>query len=403
MFAYTSDNREFMSHMKKLSLSILGTFIAFSSYSQTLKSVTEAPDANYTPRNIWVGMEPGGGAKEQALNVGGKVKLLGASQSYTIDIDANQPTIYRSGVPTAGYPFNNYDNLILQAGIQDRDILFVTGLNPAARMVIKGNGSVGIGTSTPATMLDIATKTDVYGLNIGDNNNSSLKIAGTASGVNGYGLLQTFVNATTPGGSLVFQREGGKVGIGIGNPQFALHTVSFNNTGVVSALLWGQYYGAAVATASTSASHYAFQVMANVTSTGVPGAGGNKSLFYVRADGNVGIGTTDPGSFKLAVEGTLGARRVKVTQQPIWADFVFHEHYQLPSLQLLEEYIKQHRHLPDIPTESEVRENGIDIGDMNAKLLQKIEELTLYIIELNKKNQVLEQRMSEMEQHTKCR
>lgn len=384
--------------MKKLSLSVLGALLVLSANSQTLKSVTEATNGNYTPKNVWIGMVPLVDVTEQALNIGGKIKLIGASQSYTTGTDANQPTIYRSGPPIGAYPFNTFDHLILQAGMQEKDILFVTGLNPVERMVVKGTGNVGIGTSTPVAMLDIATTTNVYGFKIGDNSNSNLRIAGTAGGAAGYGLLQTFVNGTTPGGNLVFQRDGGKVGIGVANPQCTLHTASFNNTGTASAFLWGQYYGAVISTASTSAAHYAFQVVANQTSTGVPASGGANSLFYVRADGNVGIGTTNPGSYKLAVEGLLGARRIKVTQQT-WADFVFHEQYQLPSLQMLEAYIKQHQHLPDIPTEKEVSEHGIDIGDMNAKLLQKIEELTLYIIDLNKKNQALEQRMSEMEQH----
>lgn len=101
--------------------------------------------------------------------------------------------------------------------------------------------------------------------------------------------------------------------------------------------------------------------------------------------GNVGIGTTDPGSYKLAVEGTIGARRVKVTQST-WADFVFEPDYQLPSLSELETYIKTNKHLPDVPSAAEVTKDGLDVGEMNKILLQKIEELTLHLIELEKKN-----------------
>ncbi|HEU4555607.1 MAG TPA: hypothetical protein VFS25_22365 [Chitinophaga sp.] len=109
--------------------------------------------------------------------------------------------------------------------------------------------------------------------------------------------------------------------------------------------------------------------------------------------GNIGIGTVTPGSYKLAVEGTIGARKVKVTQSS-WADFVFAPGYSLPSLQEVEKYIITHRHLPDIPTAAEVQQDGQDLGEMNKKLLQKVEELTLYIIQLEKKNNAMEQQQN---------
>ncbi|TWF40505.1 hypothetical protein FHW36_104187 [Chitinophaga polysaccharea] len=101
--------------------------------------------------------------------------------------------------------------------------------------------------------------------------------------------------------------------------------------------------------------------------------------------GNVGIGTLTPGSCKLAVEGTIGARKVKVTQGT-WADFVFQPDYTLPPLSDVEAFIKENKHLPDIPTKKEVEKEGLDLGEMNKKLLQKIEELTLYLIDLKKEN-----------------
>jgi hypothetical protein len=99
---------------------------------------------------------------------------------------------------------------------------------------------------------------------------------------------------------------------------------------------------------------------------------------------NVGIGTTNTGSFKLAVEGKIGAREVRVTAQNPWPDYVFNNRYKLKSLPSLEEYIRKNNHLPNIPSAQEVKENGIELGQMNAKLLEKIEELTLYVIDLKK-------------------
>lgn len=96
--------------------------------------------------------------------------------------------------------------------------------------------------------------------------------------------------------------------------------------------------------------------------------------------GKVGIGTTNPGSYKLAVEGKIGAHEVVVTTDG-WADFVFEDDYNLMSLKDLDNYIQENKHLPEIPTTEEVEANGISVGEMNAKLLQKIEELTLYMIQ----------------------
>jgi hypothetical protein len=98
----------------------------------------------------------------------------------------------------------------------------------------------------------------------------------------------------------------------------------------------------------------------------------------------VGIGTVNPGSFKLSVEGKIGAREVRVTNANPWPDYVFNNQYKLISLTSLEEYIRKNNHLPNIPSAQEVKENGIELGQMNAKLLEKIEELTLYIIDLKK-------------------
>jgi len=103
----------------------------------------------------------------------------------------------------------------------------------------------------------------------------------------------------------------------------------------------------------------------------------------INRNGNVGIGTSNPGIYKLAVEGIIGAREVKVTTDS-WADFVFKPNYNLRPLSEVEQFIKANNHLPEIPSEAEVKENGIGLGEMNAKLLQKVEELTLYLIEQNK-------------------
>ncbi|MBN2520193.1 MAG: LamG domain-containing protein [Bacteroidales bacterium] len=113
--------------------------------------------------------------------------------------------------------------------------------------------------------------------------------------------------------------------------------------------------------------------------------------------GNVGIGTdlsSNPNNYKLAVNGTIGATEVKIeNSSATWFDFVFQPDYNLIPITELEQYINQNKHLPEIPTTEEVAEEGISLGEMNAKLLQKIEEQTLYIIELNKRIGELEKRV----------
>ena len=122
-------------------------------------------------------------------------------------------------------------------------------------------------------------------------------------------------------------------------------------------------------------------------------AGTNTNEKIIFDQGNFGIGTTTMGSHKLAVEGSIGAREIKVEANG-WSDFVFENTYQLPSLKEVENHIQQKGHLKDIPSAKEVKENGIFLGEMDAKLLQKIEELTLYTIAQEKKILSLEKQNS---------
>jgi hypothetical protein len=115
----------------------------------------------------------------------------------------------------------------------------------------------------------------------------------------------------------------------------------------------------------------------------------------ITSQGHIGIGTTNPGSYRLAVEGVIGAREVKVTLDS-WSDFVFQEDYLLIELEAVEKFIDKEDRLPDIPSEREIIENGLNLGEMDAKLLQKIEELTLYMIQMNKDVKVLKEENSEL-------
>jgi len=104
-------------------------------------------------------------------------------------------------------------------------------------------------------------------------------------------------------------------------------------------------------------------------------------------NGNIGIGTSNPTS-KLTVAGNINSREVKVIVDA-GADFVFANDYNLPALDAVDKYIKENKHLPEIPSADEMKKDGINLSEMNIKLLQKIEELTLYTIEQQKNTEKL--------------
>jgi hypothetical protein len=113
--------------------------------------------------------------------------------------------------------------------------------------------------------------------------------------------------------------------------------------------------------------------------------------------GNVGIGTTNP-SEKLAVKGNIIAQKIKVTLLG-WSDYVFDSTYQLEPLHQVEKYIQQNKHLSGVPSAETVQKQGIDVGDNQAVLLKKIEELTLYVIEQNKKLEAQNERIKKLEEN----
>ncbi|WP_418498953.1 hypothetical protein [Flagellimonas sp.] len=117
-------------------------------------------------------------------------------------------------------------------------------------------------------------------------------------------------------------------------------------------------------------------------------------------NGHLGIGTTSPDS-KLTVKGNIHAEEVKVDLSVPGPDYVFKEDYDLKSLEEVQSYIKEHGHLPNIASAQEMEKNGIQLGEMNMKLLEKIEELTLYILiqekKLKKKDEELKEVRTELQ------
>lgn len=112
-------------------------------------------------------------------------------------------------------------------------------------------------------------------------------------------------------------------------------------------------------------------------------------------NGALSIGTIDPKGYQLAVAGKGIAQEIVVKLQADWPDYVFEKQYKLPSLSNLEEFILKHKHLPQVPTAEDVEKNGLSLGQMNAILLKKIEELTLYVIDQQKEIEALKKAISE--------
>lgn len=120
----------------------------------------------------------------------------------------------------------------------------------------------------------------------------------------------------------------------------------------------------------------------------------SNSLILQSNGGFVGIGTLNPG-YKLDVRGTIRAMEEKVDVN-VPADYVFAENYPLRPLDEVETFVKKNQHLPGIPSAKVIQESGWELGEMSNKLLEKIEELTLYVIELKKENDSMKKEILEL-------
>ena len=133
------------------------------------------------------------------------------------------------------------------------------------------------------------------------------------------------------------------------------------------------FYGAPAGGIIGTTTNHAFSVMTN-----------KATRLTIAANGNVGINTTTP-SEQLSVNGNIRSRKIIVTQTG-WPDYVFDSSYQLPSLESVASFVQANKHLPDIPSAATIEKGGHDVGEVQKQLLKKVEELTLYVIDLKKEN-----------------
>lgn len=161
-----------------------------------------------------------------------------------------------------------------------------------------------------------------------------------------------------------------------------LATTSYQATGLSASTSYGFKIRALDAAGNESVDSNEVSVTTNATPVG--GSVWTESAGAASYAGNVAIGTsTVPVGYQLAVDGHVRAREIRVDQD-VWPDYVFQKGYPLPALEEIQQFILDNGHLPKIPSAKTVEEEGVKLGEMNRLLLEKIEEMTLYVIEQQK-------------------
>ncbi len=244
------------------------------------------------------------------------------------------------------------------------------------------DGKVGIGIDNPVTTLHV--NGSVAGRN--------MLIVNADPGNDQTPLLSQLIleNRGTGGGTYSWAVQTAAVGGGFGVEPNSFELWEYPNTAVVSSSLIRPRF---IVSKSHQASAVPLPVVIDPNGRLALGGFSNAGANMLSVNGNVGIGTDDSKGYKLAVAGNMIAEKIKVKLQTAWPDYVFDEDYKPMKLSAVEQFIKQNKHLPGIPSAAEIKKNDMDVAEINVALLKKVEELTLHLIEMEKELKALKERV----------
>lgn len=288
--------------------------------------------------------------------------------------------------------------------------LFVLTSYQAKSQLYEVGNAVGIGESSPEYKLHVTSSMSCAGLFESTTSISKIRLrcsstSGTESSVNTYGNNLVLC---TGGYKRLDITSGGDVGIGTSSPKKLLHVdgdTYFKGHMFLHAYAGDGSSGTAYIQARDMSGSSdlnlqlrtqnngnvvnAMRLQADgaVTIGGTSAVGGTE--LTVKGAVHIGASSTashasQTGNYQLWVEKGIVSEDFSMADVANWSDFVFEEDYELPALSEVESFVKENKHLPDVPSEAAVKANGYSLHDMNVTLLQKVEELTLYIIKQQK-------------------
>jgi len=295
----------------------------------------------------------------------------------------------------------------------------VTGSGTTGK-IPKWTGSTAIGNSiiTESSAKIGINATPVYTLDVFGNqsatNTRNFRVTYPAgsplSGTELSGLTHlpyTWLGSQTGGWTAVYGKQGSAAAAGVFDGQIHINVISTlpipaatfranqRRLVIVPTNIDGGYNG--VSKENDFGIFWAQDEGGNYTSGLVLGPHNGSPGIRIAANGNVGIGVKDPLA-KLTVDGLVCAKEVRVALSgaPCWPDYVFDKSHTLKSIEEVEAFVNKNHHLPGIPAANEIEATGIILGEMQTKQMEKIEELYLYIMEMNKKLKVLEKENAAM-------